>query len=269
MPMKFRPCIDIHNGQVKQIVGGTLQDEGNSAVENFASLNDAEYFAALYQQQGLKGGHVIMLNAGNSDFYPATKQQAISALRTYPGGLQIGGGITDENAAEFLEAGASHVIVTSFIFQNGQIRYDNLKKLVQAIGREKIVIDVSCRKRDGEYYVVTDRWQHFSEVRMSERLLTELAGYCDEFLIHAVDVEGRQAGIDEQVVSILAGYCRGDKKNATLRRVTYAGGISTYEDIDRLNALGEGYIDATIGSALDLFGGHLKFDTVVEHFNKV
>ena len=235
--MKFRPCIDIHNGQVKQIVGGTLQDEGNNAVENFASQKDAEYFAALYKQQGLNGGHVIMLNASNSDFYPATKQQAISALREYPGGLQIGGGITDENATAFLEAGASHVIVTSFIFKNGQIRYDNLEKLVQAVGREKIVIDVSCRKKDGEYYVVTDRWQHFTEVRMSEGLLTELAGYCDEFLIHAVDVEGRQAGIDEQVVSILAGYCRGDsgdrengesrenalaKKKTEIRRVTYA-----------------------------------------------
>ena len=270
--MEFRPCIDIHNGQVKQIIGGTLQDECNMAVENFASSHDAGYYAALYKKRGLKGGHVVLLNAMDSTLYSATKEQAFKALRTYPGGLQVGGGITDENAIEFLDAGASHVIVTSFIFQKGIIRYDNLEKLKEKVGREHLVIDVSCRKCDGIYYVVTDRWQRFTEVPMTVELLKELSVFCDEFLVHAVDVEGKSAGIDEEIVGILADYCKAATGTQTTAgvsaAVTYAGGIATYDDIDLLRRLGENQVNATIGSALDLFGGSLEFDKVVEFFHK-
>lgn len=264
--MEFRPCIDIHNGQVKQIIGGTLQDANNTAVENFTSQRDASYFANLYKMRELKGGHVIMLNASDSNLYPATKRQAILALAAYPNGLQIGGGITDENAAEYLDAGASHVIITSFLFQDGQIRYDNLDKIKHEVGKEKLVIDVSCRKKNDAYYVVTNRWQQFTNVKMSVQLLEELSTKCDEFLIHAVDVEGRQMGIEENVVSVLADYafCKREKGNA--RKVTYAGGIANYEDIEKLNVLGRGRVNATIGSALDLFGGKLEFDKVIECF---
>ena len=276
-PMEFRPCIDIHNGQVKQIVGGTLKDQGNHAVENFISSHHAEFYADMYRQRGLKGGHVILLNAADSTLYSATKEEAFRALGAYPGGLQVGGGITDENASMFLDEGASHVIVTSFIFQKGQIRYDHIEQMERAVGKEKLVIDVSCRMRDGIYYVVTDRWQHYTEVPMTAELLKELSGSCDEFLVHAVDVEGRSAGIDEEIVRILADYSKpqeaagiGEAATGCSRpnAVTYAGGIAAYEDIDRLRRLGEDRVHATIGSALDLFGGPLQFDQVVQYFHK-
>jgi len=267
--MEFRPCIDIHNGQVKQIIGGTLQDENNSAVENFASQKGAAYFAELYRARGLKGGHIIMLNASDSNLYSATKQQAMLALLAYPNGLQIGGGITDENAAEYLDAGASHIIVTSFLFQDGQIRYDNLDKMIREVGKEKLVIDVSCRKKDNDYYIVTNRWQQFTNVKISTQLLKELSVACDEFLIHAVDVEGRQAGIDENVVAVLADYALCEEKKGDARVVTYAGGIADYEDITELNILGRGHVNATIGSALDLFGGKMEFNKVIEYFRNL
>lgn len=264
--MEFRPCIDIHNGQVKQIIGGTLQDQDDRAVENFASAKGAEYYADLYRKHHLKGGHVILLNAADSASYAATREQAMHALAAYPGGLQVGGGITDLNADIFLKAGASHVIVTSFIFKDGQIKYDHIEKMKHAVGKEHLVLDVSCRKRDGTYYVVTDRWQRFTEVPMTAALLQELSADCDEFLVHAVDVEGRSAGIEQEIVGILADYRRLCPKNGTSPAVTYAGGIATYEDIALLRTLGEDKVHATIGSALDLFGGPLKFDQVLNYF---
>ena len=187
--MRFRPCIDIHNGKVKQIVGGSLKDEGNMADENFVSMQDAAFYAELYKKEGFRGGHIILLNARDSEYYEATKKQAMGALQAYPGGLQVGGGITDENAEEFLTAGASHVIVTSYVFCDGKIQMDRLKKLRNAVGKEHLVLDLSCRKKDGKYYIVTDRWQRFTEQMITEDLLEQLAGYCDEFLVHAVDVE--------------------------------------------------------------------------------
>lgn len=190
--MEFRPCIDIHNGKVKQIVGGSLKDEGNMADENFVSGQDAVFYANLYKKEGFCGGHIILLNARDSEYYEATKKQAVSALQAYPGGLQVGGGITAENAEEFLAAGASHVIVTSYVFCDGQIQMDRLKKLRDTVGKEHLVLDLSCRKKDGKYYIVTDRWQRFTEQSITEDLLEQLAGYCDEFLIHAVDVRERQ-----------------------------------------------------------------------------
>lgn len=255
--MIFRPCIDIHNGKVKQIVGASLKDAGDRAAENFVSDQDAVYYAKLYQEYGLKGGHVILLNGRDSDFYEATKRQAYLALSAYPGGLQAGGGITAENAADFIGAGASHVIVTSYVFQGGEILEENLKKLVQAVGKEHLVLDVSCRRRGDGYYIVTDRWQKETDIRITPRLLEELSAFCDEFLIHAVDVEGKKSGIEEELLKELAGW-RGIP-------ITYAGGVRDLEDLKRLKETGGGRIDVTIGSALSLFGGDLDFEEAVRY----
>ena len=198
--MRFRPCIDIHNGKVKQIVGGSLRDEGNSACTNFSSELGADFYAGLYRKDGLRGGHIILLNPAGSDYYEMTRRQALSALSVFPGGMQIGGGITAENAVGYLEAGASHVIVTSYVFRDGKFHQGNMERLVSAVGKERIVLDLSCRKKDGAYYVVTDRWQKFTEVRLDSRVLEELAGYCDEFLIHGVDVEGKRSGMEGELV---------------------------------------------------------------------
>ena len=192
--MKFRPCIDIHNGKVKQIVGGTLKDEGNQAVTNFSSEYGADFYAQLYKRDGLVGGHIILLNSKTSEYYEATRTQAILALQSYPKGLQIGGGITADNAEEYINLGASHVIVTSYVFQNGEIQWEHLKKLVGAVGKKHIVLDLSCRKREGKYYVVTDRWQTFTQVEVTAQLLDTLSEFCDEFLVHGVDVEGKSSG---------------------------------------------------------------------------
>lgn len=253
--MEFRPCIDIHNGKVKQIVGGSLADRGDRAEENFVAVQDAGYYASLYRENGLKGGHIIMLNPASSPYYEQTKAQALMALAAYPGGMQIGGGINDCNAAEYLDAGASHVIVTSYVFQDGRINMDNLDRIYKAVGSERLVLDLSCRMKDGEYYIVTDRWQRFTQEKVCDSTLDLLAGYCDEFLIHAVDVEGKNQGIEERLVRWLGQWCGGDKKTA----VTYAGGVHSYEDIGLLCKLGGGKINVTIGSALDIFGGKLSF----------
>ncbi|MBE5871036.1 MAG: phosphoribosylformimino-5-aminoimidazole carboxamide ribotide isomerase [Lachnospiraceae bacterium] len=253
--MEFRPCIDIHNGKVKQIVGGSLSDAKDSATENFVSKADAAYYAKLYQKHGLKGGHVILLNAANSDFFEATRQQALSALETYPGGLQIGGGVTAENAKEYIEKGASHVIVTSYVFYNGKIDYERLEALEEAVGREHVVLDLSCRKYEEGYVVMTDRWQKKTDTILDRNLLEELACYCDEFLIHAVDVEGKAQGIEKELVGLLGTF---DKCP-----VTYAGGVHSMEDLEALRKLGNDRVNVTIGSALDLFGGTMGFEKVV------
>lgn len=255
--MEFRPCIDIHNGKVKQIVGGTLKDNGNLANENFVSLQDAAYYAEFYKKNNLKGGHIILLNPISSDFYEATKNQAIKALNTYPGGMQIGGGITADNASEYISEGASHIIVTSYVFKNGHIEYNNLKNLVSKVGKDKIVLDLSCRKKDGRYYIVTDRWQKYTNQILSHDILDELSSYCDEFLIHAVDVEGKADGIEEEVVSFLGNWNK--------IPITYAGGIHNYNDINKLKLLGGNKINATIGSALELFGGTMKWEEVIKY----
>ena len=252
--MKFRPCIDIHNGQVKQIVGGSLLDQGDQAVENFAATQEADYFADMYKKDGLTGGHVILLNPASSAYYAKTKEQALKALRAYPEGLQIGGGITAENAAEYIEAGASHVIVTSYVFKNGEIQWENLENLCAAVGKEHVVLDLSCRKKDDKYYIVTDRWQTFTNVVLDEAILEKLSGYCDEFLVHGVDVEGKASGIESELIEILS--------EETKIPVTYAGGISSLEDLEKIREIGKGKIDFTIGSALDLFGGKIPYQTI-------
>ena len=199
--MEFRPCIDIHNGKVKQIVGGTLNDSG--AKENFVAEQDSGYFARYYKDLGIRGGHIIMLNRAGTEEYEASREAALKALKAYPGGLQVGGGINAENAGSFIEAGASHVIVTSYVFSEGRINYENLEKLVAAVGREHVVLDLSCRKKGGDYYIVTDRWQKFTRTKLSAGLLTKLEKYCSEYLIHAVDVEvfGRIAVIGKHKVA--------------------------------------------------------------------
>jgi phosphoribosylformimino-5-aminoimidazole carboxamide ribotide isomerase len=248
--MKFRPCIDLHNGKVKQIVGGTLNDDSRGLVENFVSDRDAAYYSNLFKQDGLTGGHVIMLGPGN-------EAEACNALRAYPGGLQVGGGITPDNAAVYLEAGASHVIVTSYVFRDGTFNESNLLKMTAAVGKERLTLDLSCRRRDGVYYVVTDRWQKFTDFAVNAANLSALAAYCDEFLVHGVDVEGRQQGILTDLVAGLG--------NWGAIPTTYAGGARSLADLDLVNRIGQGKIDLTIGSALDIFGGSLAYRKVVRY----
>lgn len=254
--MKFRPCIDIHNGQVKQIVGGSLLDRGSQAEENFVSEQDAGFYARLYKEKGLMGGHIILLNPADTEFYEADKKQAVRALKEYPQGMQIGGGITAENAEEFIRLGASHVIVTSYAFKDGKIYHENIEKLIHAVGKEHLVLDLSCRKKDGDYYIVTDRWQKFTDTKITKKVLKELAGCCDEFMVHAVDVEGKAHGIEEPLAELLGSYAG--------IPVTYAGGVGSLEDLAVLRRLGQNRLDVTVGSALDLFGGTLAFQKVLE-----
>ena len=252
--MRFRPCIDIHNGKVKQIVGGSLKDAGDQASENFVSGQDASFYAELYGNAGLKGGHVILLNGADSPYYEETRKQALLALHTYPGGLQLGGGVHPGNAEIYLDAGASHVIVTSYVFRNGQLSWENLEKMVRTVGREHLVLDLSCRKKDDRYYIVTDRWQKFTNVPVTLETMEELGDHCDEFLVHAVDVEGKANGIETELADLLSVYEK--------RPVTYAGGVGSMEDIELLRKYGKGRLDVTVGSALDLFGGSIPFEVL-------
>lgn len=259
--MKFRPCIDLHNGQVKQIVGSTLNDDKNSTSlnTNFSTDRPAAEYAKMYEKDKLLGGHVIMLGPGN-------REAAKSALQAYPKGLQVGGGINDTNAMEWLNAGASHVIVTSFVFSNGQIHMERLKKLVEICGKDRLVLDLSCRRKpdapdgDDDYYVVTNRWQSFTDYKVTPENLEELANYCDEFLVHGVDVEGKQCGILEDLVVLLG-------EHSTIP-VTYAGGVRSLEDMELIKSSGKNKVDATVGSALDCFGGTFKYDDVVAWHHK-
>lgn len=256
--MQFRPCIDIHNGKVKQIVGGSLSDEADYARENYVSDVQAADYAALYREKGLRGGHIILLNSKDSKFYEADLEQARGALREWPGALQIGGGVTAENARSFIEMGASHVIVTSYVFSDGLIRYDRLQQLADAVGKEHLVLDVSCRKREEQYFIVTDRWQKFTKQPLEKELFRKLSRYCDEFLVHAVNVEGTGMGVDEKLLALLA-----DESDVP---ITYAGGIGSMADIEKIKNIGCGSLNFTVGSALDLFGGPLKLDEIVTKF---
>ena len=247
----FRPCIDLHEGQVKQIVGGTLGEAGLRT--NFVSARPAAWFAELYRRDGLTGGHVIMLGPGN-------EAAARSALAAYPGGLHIGGGINAGNARDWLAAGASHVIVTSWVFREGRVDWDRLGELSRLVGPERLVVDLSCRRRGDSYYVVTDRWQKFTESTVTAETLQQFSKYCGEFLVHAVDVEGLCQGIDRELVEKLGAW-------APLP-TTYAGSAKSLADLEEVTRLGRGRIDLTIGSALDIFGGTgVRYAEVVE-FNR-
>ncbi len=237
--MRFRPCIDLHQGVVKQIVGATLR-EGDEPDTNFAAQRPASYFAELYRGDGLEGGHVIKLGPGN-------EEAAREALAAFPGGMHIGGGIDAENGQEWLGRGAAAVIVTSYVFKDGRLHRDHLERMVEAVGAERLVLDLSCARRDGRYVVATDRWQKFTDFEINSANLEQLATTCGEFLIHATEVEGKQEGIDAELVRLL-----GD--SAPLP-TTYAGGIRSLDDVEQVGRLGQGRLDFTVGSALDLFGG--------------
>ena len=253
--MIFRPCIDVHNGKVKQIVGASLSDSHDAAQDNYVSEQDGAYYSDMYYDMGLRGGHVIILNAQDSPYYEESKNQAISALNAHPGTLQIGGGIDPDNAREFLDAGASHVIVTSYVFKNGLINRDRLSMMVKAVGKNRLVLDLSCKKKGDDYYIVTDRWQKMTDTRLSIETLDDLADFCDEFLIHAADVEGKQGGIEENVARLLGSWGK--------IPVTYAGGVHSIEDITKLKEIGNSKVDVTVGSALEIFGGSLSLEDVI------
>ena len=252
--MRFRPCIDLHDGRVKQIVGGSLSDDDDNTLEtNFATDRSPAWFAGRYRDDGLTGGHIIQLGPGNG-------AAAESALAAWPGGMQIGGGVNVDNAQKWLDAGAAAVIVTSWVFHDGRIDMERLHRLVDRIGAERLVLDLSCRKRGDDYLVVTDRWQAFTRETVTLDLLERLSEYCCEYLIHAVDVEGRCRGIERPLVEKL-GRWQG-------LPVTYAGGIHTLEDIGAIETLGRGRIDFTVGSALDIFGGSaLAYDDLARRFS--
>ena len=282
--MRIRPCIDIHNGKVKQIVGGSLRDESgkesvlnesvhkerlsgeNPLRENFVSQKDADVYAAIYRRAMLPGGHIILLNSvKEKEAYEADLRQAFLALKEYPDGMQAGGGITPETAERFLEAGASHVIVTSYVFRDGELDRDHLDEMVRAVGKKHLVLDLSCRKQEnGSYVVVTDRWQKLTRLVISEGTMDFLAQFCDEFLIHAADVEGKRAGVEEDLAELLGGW---QKKSRF--PVTYAGGVHAPEALSPIAASSGGRMDVTVGSALDLFGGNLKLQELKEMAEKL
>ncbi len=249
--MQFRPCIDLHEGKVKQIVGETLTDKNEEVVENFVSEFDSAYYAELFKRDGLKGGHVIMLGPGN-------EAAALRALEAYPGGLQIGGGIHAENAAFYLERGASHVIVTSYIFRDGQLNEEHLERIVSEVGKEKLVIDLSCKAKNSKWYVVTNQWKQFSDFEVNPENIRYLENRCSEFLIHAVDVEGKQQGIQSELAKALADWVQ--------LPTTYAGGARSLADVQHFYELTAGKLDITIGSALDIFGGKQSYREVLDYF---
>ena len=234
----FRPCIDLHEGSVKQIVGGSLNDDG--ATTNFISTYNSAHYANLYREKQLNGGHVIALGPNNLS---AVKE----ALAAWPGGLQFGGGVTIDNAAEFLNLGASHVIVTSALFENNEFSFERLNAIKAQTGKDKLILDLSCRRTKDGWNIATNRWQTVTSTQVNAANLKELSHHCSEFLIHAADVEGLQAGIDQDLVRLLGQHCD--------IPVTYAGGARSIEDLQKVKALSNGRVDLTIGSALDIFGG--------------
>ena len=252
--MKFRPCIDLHNGKVKQIVGSTLRDENPESLRtNFTSELSSSHYARMYKNDALYGGHVIMLGPGN-------ERAARAAFQAFPEGLQVGGGITPHNARYWLDQGAVAVIVTSYVFRDGQVLAERLQEMLELVGRDRLVVDLSCRKRGNSYYVVTDRWQKFTDTEITPETLDYFSRFCFEFLIHAADVEGRCQGIAEDLVTGLGKW--------TPLPTTYAGGVRDMDDLLRVRELGANRLDVTVGSSLDIFGGRtMKYSDAVA-FNR-
>ncbi|KAF2490524.1 Phosphoribosylformimino-5-aminoimidazole carboxamide ribotide isomerase [Lophium mytilinum] len=240
---RFRPCIDLHAGSVKQIVGGTLSSTlPESLKTNYVSKLPAAHFAQLYKENDLSGAHVIMLGPGN-------REAAREALESWKDGLQVGGGIDDTNAAEWVKAGAEKVIITSFLFPNGTFSLPRLQSVLKALGddKEKLVIDLSCRRKGEKWFVAMNKWQTIADMELNQESISLLEPYCCEFLIHAADNEGLQAGIDHELVQKLAEWCS--------IPVTYAGGGRNLDDLELVKKLSGGKVDLTLGSALDVFGG--------------
>ena len=258
--VQFRPCIDIHQGRVKQIVGGTLKDSDDGSVDgetpetNFETETSSAEFAKMYQRDGLYGGHAIMLSRDD-----ATLQAALDAVSAFPGGLQVGGGVTADNAMPLIEAGASHVIVTSYVFRDGAVDQERLAAMVAAVGKDRLVLDLSCRKKGDDYYVVTDRWQKWTDLKVDAATMATLSESCDEFLVHGVDVEGMKLGIDIDLVRLLGEH--------SPIPVTYAGGARSIADLELVRDAGGGKVDITVGSALDCFGGEQSYEDVVRWHN--
>jgi len=242
---KFRPCIDLHNGKVKQIVGSSLSENESELKENFISQKPAEWYAELYKKDGLKGGHIIMLGAGN-------EEAAERALKAYPNGMQIGGGINSENAEKYLEAGAAAVIVTSYIFPNGKFSLENLKAISSKIGKENLVVDLSCYGAQNKWIVAINRWQTLTDFHITKENLEMISEYCFEFLVHAASVEGKQQGMDLELIEFLGA-------NSPIL-ATYAGGANSLKDFETCDKLSNGRVDLTIGSALDIFGGSVPYE---------
>ncbi len=250
--MRFRPCIDLREGRVVQIIGSSLIDKNSETLKtNFETDRSPGDFAKMYKEDNLPGGHVISLGPGN-------EEAALSALYAFPGGFHVGGGITSQNAITYLDAGASHVIVTSYVFSNGRVDMEKLKLLQGTVGKNRLVLDLSCRKKGPDFWIVTDRWQKFTDEIISPEILNQLADHCDEFLVHGVDVEGKMEGIQTELIEILG-------KNSPIP-VTYAGGVKALSDLDLVKEVGCDRVDLTIGSALDIFGGSIPYRSVVEWF---
>ncbi|KAF2114894.1 hypothetical protein BDV96DRAFT_521457 [Lophiotrema nucula] len=249
---RFRPCIDLHAGSVKQIVGGTLSDTSNDTLKtNFTSEHPSAFYADLYKKNDCAGAHVIMLGPGN-------EVAAQEALEAWKGGMQVGGGITEKNAKDWIEKGAEKVIITSYLFPTNTFSLPRLEAVLQALENDKtkLVIDLSCRRKDGSWFVATNKWQTITDFELNQESISLLEPHCSEFLIHAADVEGLQRGIDHELVSKLADWC-------TIP-VTYAGGGRSIDDLELVKKLSNGKVDLTIGSALDIFGGSgVKFEDCV------
>lgn len=248
---RFRPCIDLHEGRVKQIVGSSLTDSGDGLETNFVSDRPPSWYAELYERDRLAGGHVIMLGSGN-------EEAACEAVGAFPGGMHVGGGIRPCNAERYLEAGASHVIVTSYLFElDGTFSQVRLDKMIAAVGRERLVIDLSCKRlAEGGWRVAMNRWQTLTDLGVDADTLKGLSECCAEFLVHAVDVEGKCQGIDAELASFLG--------ESSPIPVTYAGGIRSLDDFRAIDRLSKGRVDGTVGSALDIFGGDsLRYDDCV------
>jgi len=249
---RFRPCIDLHRGKVKQIVGGTLTEE-LPPTENFVTDRSPASFAEVFRSADAHGGHVIQLGPGNT-------AAALESLAAWPGGFQLGGGITPDNAAMWIDAGASHVIVTSHLFPDDHLDLSRLDSLSSVLGASRIVVDLSCRRDlsvcSNSWYVAKDRWQTPTRTFIDAPTLASLEGRCAEILVHAADVEGLQTGIDADLVRALALW--------SPVPVTYAGGANSISDLQLVHDLSDGLVDLTIGSALDLYGGTgVSFDDCV------